>query len=371
MKRITKFLLSWFVLLLVGSTAFAEELQVDFLNVGQGDSALVTCGGQSLLIDAGGNDDVEPVVNFIRNKRGLSRLDYVVGTHPHEDHIGALDAVIETFDVGEILLPGAMTTTDTFMDVLTAIETKNMGITVPEPGQTYELGGAQFEILAPVKDYGDDLNNWSIVLRVTYGGTSYLFTGDIEAQAEADLLNSGADLEADVLKTAHHGADTSSTEAFLRAVSPQYALISCGTGNSYGHPHRGALDRLQSVGAKLFRTDCQGTVSSVSDGNSVSWNAEPADVWTAGNDSSWDVPDGGASGTDSAWTSDTSGTDASWSTEDVSEDTGSTVIVHITNTGEKYHTSGCRYLKKSDIPVSLSDAKARGLTACSVCNPPQ
>lgn len=357
MKKHLKFLL--FSLLLSGlSIQASANMEVHFLNVGQGDSTLITCDGQSLLIDAGGNDDVDPVLNYIQNKQGLSRLDYIIGTHPHEDHIGAMDSVIDAVEIGEVLLPDVTTDTDTFMDVLTSIENKGLGITVPELGGTYQLGNGTFTIIAPVADYGDDLNNWSIGVRVEYGDTSFLFTGDAESSAENDILSTGATLDSDVFKIAHHGSATSNSDAFLSAISPEYGVISCGADNSYGHPNQSVIDRLNASGVKLFRTDVQGTIVAESDGNIITWNTDPTSDFSSGDEEEATVISGSGGGSFQGGAA-----------EDNSS-SGGGVIVHITETGSKYHSAGCSYLK-SDIPISLSDAKAQGYEPCSRCNPPR
>lgn len=355
LNRITTLLLFIFVMSSTQVSA-ADEFKVHFLNVGQDDSTLITCGEHAMLIDAGGNNDVEPVLNYIQNKQGLTHLDYVIGTHPHEDHIGGLDAVINSVSVDTVMLPDVTTNTQTFMDVLTAIDNNGLSITIPSPGQTYSLGDASFTILAPVKEYGDDLNNWSIALKLTYGDTSFLFTGDAESDAEKDIVDNGIDISADVFKVGHHGSDTSNSDYLLDAVKPSYSVISCGRDNSYGHPNKNALNRLQAHGTQIFRTDGQGTIVASTDGNTISWSTSPSTDWTPGNNIT-------TSNSDSAEIS-----NANVQPEN-NQSSGTTV--HITKTGEKYHSAGCQYLRKSDIEVSLSEAKARGLTPCSKCNPPQ
>ena len=332
--------------LAMGIQTFADEgLKVHFLNVGQADSTLITCGSHAMLIDAGNNDDEEPILNYIQNKQGITHLDYVIGTHPHEDHIGAMDSVLYAVSTDEVMLPEVTTNTQTFMDVLTAIDDQGLAITVPEPGETYTLGDASFTILSPNGDYGTDLNNWSIALRLTYGNTSFLFTGDAETDAEQDILNTGLTLSSDVYQVGHHGSSSSSSQAFLEAVQPRYAVISCGQNNDYGHPHKETLDALTSRGIEIFRTDLQGTIVAASDGTNISFG-----LASSGNN--------------------TSSQDLVVVENKDSSSQSSDPTVHITKTGEKYHSAGCQYLKKSDIEVTLSEAKARGLTPCSKCNPP-
>ena len=239
------------LLLLSANVWAADGMQVHFLNVGQADSTLITCGDHAMLIDAGNDDDDVPVLNYIQNKQGISHLDYVICTHPHEDHIGAMDAVINSVDVGEVLMPDVTTTTQTFDDLLTSIDGKGLSITVPEVGQSYTLGDASFTILAPVSDYGDDLNNWSIGLKLTYGDSDFIFTGDAEANAESDILSTGIDLDAEVFQAGHHGSSTSNSDALLSAISPDYAVISCGEGNSYGHPNAETIERFQNYGIQI------------------------------------------------------------------------------------------------------------------------
>jgi len=247
----------------------AENLKVHFLAVGQADSILVQSGEHFMLIDAGNNNDAGFVVNYLK-KLGVNKLDYVVGTHPHEDHIGGLDAIIDTFDVGKVLMPKVTTTTKTFEDVLKAIKKKGLKITAPVPGSTWEIGSAKVEVLAPNSKSYDSLNNYSIVLKVTYGENVFLFTGDAEAVSEGEMLEKNYELAADVLKVGHHGSSTSTTDAFLKKVSPDYAVISVGKDNKYGHPHQETLAKLVKKDVKVYRTDEQGTIVFSSDGQLLS-----------------------------------------------------------------------------------------------------
>lgn len=245
-------------------------LKVSFIDVGQADSILIQTGASSMLIDAGNNPDSGTIINYI-NKQGISRLDYIVGTHPHEDHIGAMDAVINKFEIGKVLMPQVTTTTKSFRDVLTAIKNKGLTITVPAAGSTFQLGKASCTVLAPNSSHYDDLNNYSIVIKLTFGKTSFLFTGDAQTASENEMLSKGYDLKADVLKVGHHGSGTATSPDFLKAVSPEYAVISVGKNNDYGHPHQEILDRLNEAGVRIYRTDESGTVTAISDGQKVSF----------------------------------------------------------------------------------------------------
>ena len=247
-----------------------QGLTVHYIDVGQGDSILAGSDGHYMLIDAGENDQADTVVSYLK-QAGVTSLDYVIGTHPHSDHIGGLDKVIDEFTVGKIILPPVEHTTRTFEDVLNAVSNKGLKITKPVPGSTYTLGSASFTIVAPVKDYGNDLNNWSVGIRLTYGSNSFLMCGDAESQAESDMLERGMPLKADVLKAGHHGSSTS-TSVFLKAVSPSYVVIQCGKDNSYGHPHKETMEKLEKAGCQVLRTDEYGTITASSDGTQITWN---------------------------------------------------------------------------------------------------
>lgn len=259
-----------------GDNAVSKELlSVHFVDVGQADCILIESGGNFMLIDAGNNADADLVTAYLKDA-GVKRLEYVIGTHPHEDHIGSLDTVIETFDVGKIFLPKVSHNTQTYEDVLNAIADKGLKVTAPKVGDSYDLGVSRFTILAPNGEYQNDLNNWSIGVRLVCQDTAFVMAGDAEADAERDICENGQELEADVLKLGHHGSSTSSSEEFLEAVDPKYAVISCETGNDYGHPHRETLEKMERYGIQVFRTDEQGTVVAYSDGKAVTWSCEPA-----------------------------------------------------------------------------------------------
>jgi competence protein ComEC len=240
-----------------GNTGQKSLLEVYFLDVGQGDCEIVRYQDATMLIDAGTNANATSLVSTIKSM-GISKFDVAVGTHPHEDHIGGLDAVIINFVIGELYMPKVTTTTKTYTDVLTAIKNKGYTITTPVPGSTFNLGDAQCTILAPNSQSYEDMNNYSIVIKVTYGTASFLFTGDAEALPEQEMLEKGYNLKADVLKIGHHGSDSSTTQQFLKAISPQYAVIEVGKGNDYVHPHQTTLDKLAAANVKVYRTDLNG-----------------------------------------------------------------------------------------------------------------
>lgn len=210
------------------------------------------------------------VVNYIKSQ-GISKLDYVIGTHPHEDHIGGLDAVINSFDIGKIFMPKQLSTTKTFEDVLIAIKNKGLKVTSPKVGDTYGLGQAQWTILAPSQESYEEANNSSIVIRLVFGNNSFMLTGDAEELSEKEILENSIDFKSDVLKVGHHGSSSSTSDAFLEAVDPKYAVISVGEGNSYGHPHVETIDKLNIQNIEVLRTDGLGTIIFTSDGNELSY----------------------------------------------------------------------------------------------------
>ncbi len=246
------------------AAADGSAMQVTFLDVGQGDCELIVLpSGKTILIDAGESKSADDIISFLE-EQGISRLDYVIATHPHADHIGGMQEVIEAFDVGEIYMPKVEHDTKTYENLLLAIQEKGLRIHTAKDGVSLmEEGGVSAQFVAPCADSYKDLNNYSAVLRLTYGDVSFLFMGDAEQASEEQIT---ADVSADIIKLGHHGSSTSSSQEFLEAVSPSAAIISCGAGNSYGHPHEETLRTLDLLGIETYRTDQDGTVTVTTDG---------------------------------------------------------------------------------------------------------
>ena len=247
------------------------EIVVHFIDVGQGDAELImTSDGKTVLIDSGTPESRTVLTGYLK-EQGVKKIDYFVLTHPHADHIGGAAAVLDAFDVVNVIMTDAPTTTSTYKKVLQKIDEKDCGVIFAEAGKEYSLGEAKITILGPVSDYSDDLNNTSIVLRLTYGRTAFMFTGDAEKKDEQDMLTKfpASYFRADVLKLGHHGSSNSTSDGWFFAVSPEYAVISCGRNNDYGHPHREILSLLKKNGTTYFRTDTDGSIVMSSDGESV------------------------------------------------------------------------------------------------------
>lgn len=248
-------------------------LEIYFLDVGQGDSEILRYGDHTMLIDAGTNASTTTLLSDIKSL-GISKFDVVVATHPHEDHIGGLDAVINNYTIGKLYVPKVTTNTKTYSDMLTAIQKKGYTVTTPVPGATFNLGDVQCTIFAPNSQSYEDSNNYSIVIKVTYGTTSFLFTGDAEVQSEEEMLAKGYDIKSDVLKVGHHGSDSSTSLQFLKAVSPQYGVIEVEQANDYGHPHQVTLAKLAIANVKVYRTDLNGIIIFKSDGVGLTISTE-------------------------------------------------------------------------------------------------
>ena len=243
-----------------------QDVVVKFFDVGQADSILVQSAGVNMLIDAGTNNMGNTVVQNLKDL-GITKIDYLVGTHPHEDHIGGMDDVINNFEIGTIYMPKVQTNTKTFEDVLDAISNKGLTITTPEVGYVFEAGNTKCEVMCAgtgTTEENSNLNLSSIVIRMVYGEESFLFMGDAEEKNESSRQWP----QTTVLKVGHHGSDTSSSESFLNQVKPEISVISVGINNTYGHPKKITLDKLNALETSIYRTDQNGTITITCDGTS-------------------------------------------------------------------------------------------------------
>ena len=254
------------------SSATEDSFSIHFIDVGQGDSTLVISNGEYLLIDAGENGHETEVINYLRSMN-VDKLDYIIATHQHSDHIGGIPEVLEEFECDNIIMPrltkAQTPTNSTYTAFLKAVEASEAKVIAAKPDSVYAVGGAQFEILGPVTDDAEDINSMSAVTKVTYGENSFLITGDAETDEEKEIIENGADLDCDVLRAGHHGSYTSSGKDFLNAVTPEICVISCGANNDYGHPHDKALNRIKKHTEEIYRTDICGSIIMTSDGKNI------------------------------------------------------------------------------------------------------
>lgn len=250
--------------------ADGSSFTVWFIDVGQADSALVVCDGKTMLIDGGNAPDSNLIYSFLQ-KRGVTHLDYVICTHAHEDHVGGLSGALSYATAGVVMAPVTEYSTKAFQSFVQKAADRGCPITVPNAGDTFKLGSASVTVVGPLKSY-EETNDTSIVLRIVYGEVSFLFTGDMERDAENDLLDAGVTLQSTVLKVGHHGSNTSTSYRFLREVAPTYAVISVGADNNYGHPTDEVLSRLRDADVTLYRTDLQGDILCTSDGKTVTFD---------------------------------------------------------------------------------------------------
>lgn len=324
-------------------------LEVHYIDVGQGDATLIKCGSHAMLID-GGNNNKGTTVQLYLKKQGVESLDYIIGTHPDADHIGGLDVIVYKYNCDTVIMPDYEKDTKTYQELVDVIHDKNMKITYPVVGEQYALGEAKFTIIAPNSNsYGGNANDYSVAILLEYGKNRFLFTGDAEEASEAEMLTNGIDISADVYKVAHHGSRSASTQEFLNAVHPKYAVISCGEGNSYGHPHAEVLNRLRSMGVEVFRTDEQGSIIASSDGENITWNCSATDSWQSGEQTESDR-------------------------ENAANVTEQTTYVLNTNT-KKFHRETCGSVSQikeenfQKVQTSREELEQSGYSPCKNCNP--
>lgn len=255
--------------------ALTDELKVTFLDVGQGDCSVIELpNGEIMMIDAGENGKEKLIFNFL-DSITANKIDYLIATHPHSDHIGGMEEVISAYDIGEVYMPDAVHTSQTFKNMVNAIDQKGLSINKAVAEKVlFEDGSLKAMFLSPMDKKYSDLNNYSAVLRLDYKDKSFLFCGDAEEEAEGEMINRGMSFECDVLKVGHHGSSTSSGDFFMKIASPEISVISCGVNNKYGHPHEEALGRITKYSDKVLRTDVNGTVTVTTDGKTLNVHTE-------------------------------------------------------------------------------------------------
>lgn len=340
-------------------------LEVHYIDVGQGDATLIKCGSHAMLID-GGNNNKGTTVQLYLKKQGVESLDYVIGTHPDADHIGGLDVIVYKYNCEKVIMPDYEKDTRTYQELVDVIHDKNMKITYPVVGEQYALGEAEFTIIAPNSNsYGGNANDYSVAILLEYGKNRFLFTGDAEEASEMEMLSNGIELSADVYKVAHHGSRSASTQEFLNAVQPKYAVISCGEGNSYGHPHAEVLNRLRSMGVEVFRTDEQGSIIASSDGENITWNCSATDSWQSGEQTESDRENS---------EDENPGDENSGNAISDAVTSEQTTYVLNTNT-KKFHRETCSSVSQikeenfQKVQMNREELEQSGYSPCKNCNP--
>lgn len=348
------------------SLANGSRMIVHYINTGQSDCILIESDKEYMLIDAGEQDDVDNILSYLE-KQHIKSLKYLILTHPHADHIGAASQIIDNYNIGKVIMPSKTHTTKTFENVLDSIQKKGLKITKPVVGNSYSLGSASFTIIAPnKKDYGSNLNDYSVGIRLTHGTNRFIFIGDAEVEALEDMMNNGEKLQSDVLLCGHHGSDTSTTKEFLAAVSPKYAIISTGK-NSYGHPSKETLSLLDRNHIPYYRTDKYGTILVTSQKNQIQIYADGKRINKSGSDKGQHNNEESL-GLNTANSQKTQDNDtSSQKQEQKKDDLPDDATVYITNFGSKYHKKGCKYLTSSAVKTTVKKAKDAGYEPCGSC----
>lgn len=343
------------------SAAGPDKMEVHFLDVGQGDSTLITCGGHTMLIDTGDDTKGTAIQNYLQ-KQKITKLDYLILTHPDADHIGGAPVIITKFDVSNVFVSNFEKDNQTYRKLIQSLDDKRTKALTPKVNSTYTLGSAKITILAPGKEY-DNPNDASIALLLKNGTRSFLFTGDAGEEAEKDILKTDIDISADVYKVGHHGSKYSTSKEFFKAVNPSCAVISCGEGNSYGHPHAETLNMLRTNGVQVYRTDEEGTIIASTDGKSISFNVPASESWKAGE----------PTGSSNASKADTESAPAVEEKPQESAPAVTNELTYVLNTKtKKFHKPSCGSLpttNRQDSSESRESIIAQGYVPCKKCNP--
>lgn len=370
------------IIMLLGSAEYAlaeGKFCIHFIDVGQADAAVILCDDEVLMIDGGNVADSSLVYSYLTKTLGINHIDYMIATHAHEDHVGGLAGALNACTVSTVYSPVENYDSEAFLSFRNYVEKQGKRITIPTIGDEFKVGSATVQFLSAGKGYSNT-NDTSIVVRITYGDTSFIFTGDAEWEAEHDMVDAFFDLSADLIKVGHHGSDSSSSYVFLREVMPQYAVISVGADNSYGHPTENVLSRLRDVGAVVYRTDLMGNIVCHSDGERLTFETEHGNseevtnpgntVWNWGNSIS-NQEEGNAPGSGTVWTW---GSFSAEEAEDLENDyTGNAPYVGNKN-NHKFHKATCQSViemkDKNKVEFYVRDAAvAAGYKPCGACNP--
>lgn len=257
------------------------EMTLHFLDVGQGLCVFVQSDGENLIYDGGDKKMADEVVDYLESL-GVKTIDYMISSHYDSDHVSGLIHCLENFDVEYVICSDYVHGSKTYENFLSAVEAQNLEANHPAVGENFKFGTGSFTVLSPSSIDDDDSNANSIAIKLVNGENSFIITGDAGIKNEKEMCNLGIDLSCDVLVPGHHGSATATSWDFLEATLPEYAVISCGADNSYGHPHEETMEKLESANVEVFRTDIQGTIIVTSDGNSLQWSQEPCNDYTSG-----------------------------------------------------------------------------------------
>lgn len=369
-NRFTMFILSMLLaltLVLPGSAVTAKadgqgDMAVHFIDVGQGLAILVQSGGENLLYDGGNRSHADEVVQYLKNQQ-VETINYMISSHYDEDHLGGLVKCLDNFEVEHVLGSDYVHTSDLFNTFMNTATAHAIIVEYPSVGDTYEFGTGSFTVMAP-DGISQNSNDNSVVIRLVNGNNSFMFMGDAEETSEQDMISTGMNLDCDVLSLGHHGSASSTSWDLLEATSPSWAVISCGLNNTYGHPAAETMGKLSDMDIPVFRTDDQGTVIALSDGNTISWTQEPCNDYTSGSEKQSADSSADQSEQD---TNDTAATESYAAETDTSDTQGR--MVWISATGSKYHSiPDCGNMNPDKATQETeSQALSQGYEACKKC----
>ena len=350
------------------------DMTVHFLDVGQGLSILAQSDDQTLIYDGGDSDKSSFVVAYLK-EQGVTDIDYLISSHYDSDHVNGLIGCLNAFDVENVICSDYVHDSDTYQSFINTAQSKGLELQHPAVGTAFAFGTGSFEILAPSEIDQNDSNNNSVVIKLTNGNNSFIFTGDAESSSESAMCASGINLDCDVLVPGHHGSATATSWEFLESTVPEYAVISCGADNQYGHPDKDTMDKLQSMDIQVFRTDKQGTITVTSDGTDLTWSTDPCNDYTPGdvNDTGTQPQEQAQEQTQNTQTQQTTQpaqtAPSPSASQTVEEVPGSTEQVWVSATGSKYHNKpDCGNMNPDNArQMTRAEAEAMGLEACKKC----